>query len=98
MPIVGEGGKEPNDNFIPQLHLNAHAAIKKLSDMGVGDSSRVAVGGHSYGAFMTANLLAHTKLFRQVLPAAVLITEVLHRSVSRAKSELTGRHPMCMHK
>lgn len=64
MPIVGEAGKEPNDNFIPQLHLNAHAAIKKLSDMGVGDSNRVAVGGHSYGAFMTANLLAHTKLFK----------------------------------
>lgn len=64
MPIVGEGGKEPNDNFIPQLHLNAHAAIKKLWDMGVGDSNRIAVGGHSYGAFMTANLVAHTKLFK----------------------------------
>jgi dipeptidyl aminopeptidase/acylaminoacyl peptidase len=64
MPIVGDAGKEPNDNFIPQLHLNAHAAIKKLSDMGVGDSNRVAVGGHSYGAFMTANLLAHTNLFK----------------------------------
>jgi dipeptidyl aminopeptidase/acylaminoacyl peptidase len=64
MPIVGEGGKEPNDNFIPQLYLNAHAAIQKLAAMGVGDSNRVAVGGHSYGAFMTANLLAHTKLFK----------------------------------
>jgi dipeptidyl aminopeptidase/acylaminoacyl peptidase len=64
MPIVGEGGKEPNDNFIPQLHLNAHSAIQKLAQMGVGDSNRVAVGGHSYGAFMTANLLAHTKLFK----------------------------------
>lgn len=64
MPIVGEGGKEPNDNFIPQLHLNAHAAIQKLAEMGVGDSNRVAVGGHSYGAFMTANLLAHTNLFK----------------------------------
>lgn len=64
MPIVGEGDKEPNDNFIPQLHLNAHAAIQELSKMGVGDSNRVAVGGHSYGAFMTANLLAHTKLFK----------------------------------
>lgn len=64
MPIVGEGGKEPNDNFIPQLHLNAHAAILKLAEMGVGDSTRVAVGGHSYGAFMTANLLAHTHLFK----------------------------------
>lgn len=64
MPIVGEGSKEPNDNFIPQLHLNAHAAIQALAKMGVGDSNRVAVGGHSYGAFMTANLLAHTKLFK----------------------------------
>lgn len=64
MPIVGEGGKEPNDNFIPQLHLNAQAALKKLAQMGVGDTSRVAVGGHSYGAFMTANLLAHTNLFK----------------------------------
>ncbi len=64
MPIVGEGTKEPNDNFIPQLYLNAHAAIAALAKMGVGDSNRVAVGGHSYGAFMTANLLAHTKLFK----------------------------------
>jgi dipeptidyl aminopeptidase/acylaminoacyl peptidase len=64
MPIVGEGSKEPNDNFIPQLYLNAHAAIQALAKMGVGDSNRVAVGGHSYGAFMTANLLAHTKLFK----------------------------------
>lgn len=64
MPIVGEGNNEPNDNFIPQLYLNAHAAIQSVSDLGVGDSNRVAVGGHSYGAFMTANLLAHTKLFK----------------------------------
>lgn len=64
MPIVGEGNKEPNDNFIPQLYLNAHAAIQQLAKMGVGDSNRVAVGGHSYGAFMTANLLAHTNLFK----------------------------------
>jgi len=64
MPIVGENGKEPNDNFIPQLYLNAHAAIQTLANMGVGDSTRVAVGGHSYGAFMTANLLAHTNLFK----------------------------------
>jgi dipeptidyl aminopeptidase/acylaminoacyl peptidase len=64
MPIVGEGGKEPNDNFIPQLYLNAHAAIQALVNMGVGDSTRVAVGGHSYGAFMTVNLLAHTNLFK----------------------------------
>ncbi len=63
-PIVGEGDKQPNDNFIDQLIWNAEAAIDKIVDMGVGDRKRVAVGGHSYGAFMTANLLAHTNLFK----------------------------------
>lgn len=64
MPIVGENGQEPNDTFVPQLYENAHAAIQTVATMGVGDSNRVAVGGHSYGAFMTANLLAHTTLFK----------------------------------
>ncbi len=65
MPIVAPGtDKKPNDNFIAQLKLNAEAAIDQLSGMGVADKNRVAVGGHSYGAFMTANLLAHTNLFK----------------------------------
>ena len=65
MPIVAASAdKKPNDNFIEQLRMNAEAAINKLSEMGVGDRNRVAVGGHSYGAFMTANLLAHTSLFK----------------------------------
>ena len=65
MPIVAtDKDKKPNDNFIDQLRMNAEAAINKLDEMGVGDRNRVAVGGHSYGAFMTANLLAHTKLFK----------------------------------
>ena len=65
MPIVStDTSKKPNDNFLDQLRLNAEAAINNLSDMGVGDRKRVAVGGHSYGAFMTANLLAHTNLFK----------------------------------
>ena len=65
MPIVStDTSKKPNDNFLDQLRLNAEAAINNLSDMGVGDKKRVAVGGHSYGAFMTANLLAHTNLFK----------------------------------
>lgn len=64
MPIVAAEGKKPNDTFVEQLRLNAEAAINKLSDMGVADKNRVAVGGHSYGAFMTANLLAHTNLFK----------------------------------
>jgi dipeptidyl aminopeptidase/acylaminoacyl peptidase len=65
MPIVAmNADKKPNDNFVDQLRMNAESAINKLADMGVGDRNRVAVGGHSYGAFMTANLLAHTNLFR----------------------------------
>jgi dipeptidyl aminopeptidase/acylaminoacyl peptidase len=62
-PIVGEGSNEPNDSFIPQLVANAEAAINKLVEMGVTDRERVAVSGHSYGAFMTANLLTHSNLF-----------------------------------
>jgi dipeptidyl aminopeptidase/acylaminoacyl peptidase len=64
MPIVAKGDDKPNDTFVEQLKLNAEAAINKLADMGIGDRNRVAVGGHSYGAFMTANLLAHTNLFK----------------------------------
>ncbi|MEO8501760.1 MAG: prolyl oligopeptidase family serine peptidase [Vicinamibacteria bacterium] len=63
MPIVGENGKEPNDTYIPQLIASAEAAVKAIVDLGVADPKRIAVGGHSYGAFMTANLLAHTDLF-----------------------------------
>ncbi len=65
MPIVSaDSTKKPNDDFVHQLTMNAEAAIRKLAALGVGDSNRVAVGGHSYGAFMTVNLLAHTKLFK----------------------------------
>jgi dipeptidyl aminopeptidase/acylaminoacyl peptidase len=64
MPIVGEGDREPNDTFVDQLRMNAEAVIGEGVRRGVVDSSRVGVGGHSYGAFMTANLLAHTNLFR----------------------------------
>jgi dipeptidyl aminopeptidase/acylaminoacyl peptidase len=65
MPIVATSpDKKPNDDFVNQLSLNASAAIDKLVEMGVGDRNRMAVGGHSYGAFMTANLLAHTNLFK----------------------------------
>ncbi|MDO8501963.1 MAG: prolyl oligopeptidase family serine peptidase [Gemmatimonadaceae bacterium] len=64
MPIVGEGDKEPNDAYVPQLVASAKAAVDKVVEMGVADRERIAVGGHSYGAFMTANLLAHSNLFR----------------------------------
>ncbi|TXH65758.1 MAG: S9 family peptidase [Lysobacteraceae bacterium] len=64
MPIVGEGEKEPNDTYLPQLIASAEAAIDEMVRRGVADRHRIAIGGHSYGAFMTANLLAHTRLFR----------------------------------
>ena len=64
MPIVGENGKEPNDSYVEQLTASAKAAVDTIVAMGVADRSRIGVGGHSYGAFMTANLLAHTRLFR----------------------------------
>lgn len=63
MPIVGEGDAQPNDTYNEQLVASAKAAIDKVVSMGVVDAKRVAVGGHSYGAFMTANLLAHSNLF-----------------------------------
>lgn len=63
MPIVAENGKEPNDNYLPQLIASAEAAIDEVVRRGVADRNKIAVGGHSYGAFMVANLLAHTKLF-----------------------------------
>jgi len=62
-PIVGEGDKEPNDTFIEQLVANGKAAIDAVDEMGYIDRDKVAVGGHSYGAFMTANLLSHSNLF-----------------------------------
>ncbi|MCD6178510.1 MAG: S9 family peptidase [Bacteroidales bacterium] len=62
-PIIGVGSEEPNDNFVPQLIANAKAAIDYVVKLGVVDPDRCAVGGHSYGAFMTANLLTHSDLF-----------------------------------
>ncbi|WP_460612999.1 S9 family peptidase [Hymenobacter seoulensis] len=64
IPIVGEGSKEPNDTYVEQLTASAKAAIDEGKRLGVVDPNRVAVMGHSYGAFMTANLLAHTNLFK----------------------------------
>jgi dipeptidyl aminopeptidase/acylaminoacyl peptidase len=64
MPIVGEGTAEPNDTYIDQLVAGAQAAVDEVVRRGVADRERIAIGGHSYGAFMTANLLAHSDLFR----------------------------------
>jgi len=64
IPIVGEGKEEPNDTYVEQLVTGAKAAIDEGARLGVVDRERVAVMGHSYGAFMTANLLAHSDLFK----------------------------------
>jgi dipeptidyl aminopeptidase/acylaminoacyl peptidase len=64
IPIVGEGDAQPNDTYVEQLVAGAKAAIDAGAALGVVDPKRVAVMGHSYGAFMTANLLAHSDLFR----------------------------------
>jgi dipeptidyl aminopeptidase/acylaminoacyl peptidase len=63
MPIVGPG-ETANDTYVEQLVASAKAAVDTIVGMGVADPDRIAVGGHSYGAFMTANLLAHSDLFR----------------------------------
>jgi len=62
-PIVGEGNDEPNDSFREQLVSNAKAAIDAVDKLGYIDRKRIGVGGHSYGAFMVANLLSHSNLF-----------------------------------
>ncbi len=63
MPIIGPG-ETANDTYVQQLVASAQAAVDKVVEMGIGDRDRIGVGGHSYGAFMTANLLAHSDLFR----------------------------------
>ncbi len=63
MPIVGSP-ETVNNTYVEQIRMSAQAAIDKATELGVTDPDRVGVGGHSYGAFMTANLLAHTDLFR----------------------------------
>ena len=79
MPIIPtDGNKMGNDTFVKQLIMNAEAAINILDKKGYGDPNRVGVGGHSYGSFMTANLLTHSKLFR----AGIARSGVFNRSLT----------------
>ncbi|MBW4471592.1 MAG: prolyl oligopeptidase family serine peptidase [Stenomitos rutilans HA7619-LM2] len=64
LPIIGEGDAEPNDTYVEQLLAGIQAAIDYVVGRGVADRARLAIGGHSYGAFTTANVLAHSNLFR----------------------------------
>ncbi|CAN6320248.1 unnamed protein product [Urochloa humidicola] len=59
IPIIGEGDEEANDRYVEQLVASAEAAVEEVVKRGVAHPDKIAVGGHSYGAFMTANLLAH---------------------------------------
>ncbi len=63
MPIIGSG-ETANDTYVDQLVASAEAAVNKVVELGVTDRDHIGVGGHSYGAFMTANLLAHSRLFK----------------------------------
>jgi len=63
MPVIGDP-ETMNNSYVEQIVASAQAAIDKAVEMGVTDRNRVGVGGHSYGAFMTANLLAHSDLFK----------------------------------
>ncbi|MCW8878159.1 MAG: prolyl oligopeptidase family serine peptidase [Kangiellaceae bacterium] len=64
MPIIGSGEELPNDTFRKQLVDSAEAAVNILVERGIADPERIAIAGHSYGAFMVANLLAHSDLFK----------------------------------
>jgi dipeptidyl aminopeptidase/acylaminoacyl peptidase len=64
LPIVGEGDEEPNDTYVEQLVAGAEAAVDEVVRRKVTDRDHLAIGGHSYGAFMAANLLAHSDLYR----------------------------------
>lgn len=63
VPIIGPAGRM-NDNYVPDLRNSLWAAIDELDKRGIIDRDRLACGGHSYGAFSTANALAHTPFFK----------------------------------
>lgn len=64
MPIIGEGDQEPNDSYVKQLVSSAQAAADEMIRRGITTKDQMAIGGHSYGAFMTANLLAHSDIYQ----------------------------------
>jgi dipeptidyl aminopeptidase/acylaminoacyl peptidase len=63
VPIIDKGNTY-NDNYVQHMVDSLYAAIRKVDQMGYIDVDRIGHGGHSYGAFATANLLAHTPFFK----------------------------------
>ena len=64
MPIIGEGSEETNDNFVKQLVASAQAAADIMVERNITTKNQIAIGGHSYGEFMKANLLTHSDIFQ----------------------------------
>jgi len=96
-PIIGSGEEEPNDSYMPQLVASAEAAVDEVVRRGVADRHRIAVGGHSYGAFMTANLLAHTRLFRAGIARSGAYNRTLTPFGFQAEDRLFWQAPEVYH-
>jgi dipeptidyl aminopeptidase/acylaminoacyl peptidase len=94
MPIIGEGDEESNDTFVEQLVASAQAAVDVCVERGVTDPDRIAIGGHSYGAFMAANLLAHSDLFRLGLPRSGAYNRTLTPFGFQAEERTLWEAPM----
>jgi dipeptidyl aminopeptidase/acylaminoacyl peptidase len=62
-PVIGDP-KKAYDTYLEQLVADAKAAVDEAVQLGVADPDRIGVTGHSHGAMMTANLVAHSELFR----------------------------------
>lgn len=88
MPIIAEkNGGQPNNVFKKNLIMNAEAIINALDEAGIGDRNRMAVGGHSYGGYMTGNLLAHTRLYK----AGIANSGAYNRSLTPYGFQSEGR-------
>ncbi|GCC53246.1 S9 family peptidase [Chryseotalea sanaruensis] len=77
-PVLGDSDNEPNDSFIEQITMNAKSLVEYANNCGYIDPNRIAIGGHSYGAFLAANLMVHTKLFK----ACIAISGAYNRSLT----------------
>ena len=98
LPIIGdaENGVEPNDTYVEQLVAGARAAVEEVVRRGVTDPRRVAVGGHSYGAFMASNLLAHAPdLFACAVARSGRTTGRSPRSGSSPRNARCGKPRTC---
>lgn len=88
MPIIAaKNGGQPNNVFKKNLIMNAEAIINALDEAGIGDRNRMAVGGHSYGGYMTGNLLAHTRLYK----AGIANSGAYNRSLTPYGFQSEGR-------